>query len=101
MATLGREDHAVADEHLGYRLSLVEETAAIGAHVEDDALEVTADLEPRPVERVVQRIRGAAVEAGEVDQRDIALALVGHGGRDDAAAPHLDRQLLAAAAQHC
>ena len=42
----------------------------------------------------------ALLKPGEVDQRDIALALVGHGGRDDAAAPHLDRQLLAAAAQH-
>ena len=50
---------------------------------------------------VLQIVGGGAVEAGQVDQRDVAAALVHDGGRDDAATLHADHVFAALrGAQH-
>jgi hypothetical protein len=100
-AALGRKDGAIADEQLRDRLRLVEQAAAVGAHVDDDAGHVAADLAARLVDGRPQIVGGGAVEAGQVDQGDVAAPLVGDRGRDDAAALDAERQLGALrGAQH-
>jgi hypothetical protein len=101
MAALGREDGAVVEEQLRDRLCLVQEAAAVGAHIDDDAGHVLADVGARLVDGGMQIVGGSAVEARQMDQRHVAAPLVGDGGRNDAGALHGERQLGALrAAQH-
>ena len=78
---------------------LIEEAAGVVAKVEQDALEVVADLLLELVHRLLQAFLGLLAEGGDADVAEIALATPAHGLDPDDVTRHLDveRRLILAA----